>query len=331
LFSPPYHGETQESVVGAIKLLRPMLIGQDPFDVERLEADMDNIIQGNAFAKATLDFALHDIMGKKLGKPIYALLGGKCREEVEMTQVLGWGEPAANAKQAHRYVEEGFSTIKMKVGMKPIEMDLARVKAVRDDIGPSINIRVDANQCWRHTEAIKVLRKMQKYDLQYVEQPVPYWDLEGMARVRKAIEIPVEADESLFSYHDAIKLIEMKAADIFNIKLVKGGFRAAKKIAAVAESAGLSCVVGAMVELGVGTAAGIHFAASTRNIGYACECCGAIFYEDIDIVKDQIVPMKGRVRVPEKPGLGVELDEKKLESMRVSLDAGYQIEFGKHR
>jgi len=136
----------------------------------------------------------------------------------------------------------------------------------------------------------------------------------------------------LFSYHDAIKLVELKAADIFNIKLLKATcLRAAKKIAAIAEGAGLSCVVGAMAELGIGTAAGVRFAVSTQNVGYACECCGAVFFEDIDIVEEQILLVKRRVRPPEARGLGVQLDESKVDSMRTPLDARYRMEFKKYR
>jgi L-alanine-DL-glutamate epimerase-like enolase superfamily enzyme len=177
---------------------------------------------------------------------------------------------------------------------------------------------------------LEALREMAKYDLEYAEQPVPNWDLDGMARVRKEVGIPVAADESLFSSHDAIKLIQMEAADVFNIKVVKGGLNEAKKIAAVAEAAGLPCVVGAMAELGVGTAAGIHFGVSTKNIDYACECCGATFY-DADIIRDLILPQKGSVAPPEGFGLGVELDEAKVDSMRVALESEYKIQFKRYR
>lgn len=330
MFSPPYHGETQESSIGAIKLLTSTIVGRDPFDIEQIEADMDEVIEGNVFAKAAVDFALHDIIGKKLKMPLYAILGGKCRDNLAISQVIGWADSAANAKEARTYVDQGFSTIKIKVGMKPMEKDIDRVRAIREEVGPEIQLRVDANQCWHQSEAIKILRKMAKYDLEYVEQPVPYWDLDGMARVRKEVGIPVTADESLFSCHDALKLVKNQAADVFNIKVVKGGLREAKKIASVAEAAGLSCVVGAMVELGLGTAAGIHFAVSTKNVDYACECCGAIFF-DADIIRETILPKKGCVVPPEGYGLGVELDEAKVDSMRVAPESDYKIQFKKFR
>jgi len=313
--TPVFHEETVESILHNIKnYYGPALIGEDPFNVEGIMDKFDRILTGNPFARAAIDFALYDIMGKKTGIPVCMLLGGCYRDRYPVVWAVSLSSKTENiVREVTERVEMGFRTMKIKVGGDPDE-DLNRLRIVRETVGSEVAIRVDANQGWTADKAIKIIRKMEKYDLQLVEQPVAAWDLEGMARVAKAIDTPVMADESLFSPQTAMRIIRLEAADILNIKVMKpGGLYNSKKIAMMAEAAGIPCLVGSMIEAGVGTAAGAHFAAANRVVSYPSETIGPCYFET-DIVKEDMKPKDGFIRVPTKPGLGVELDYSRIRS-----------------
>jgi len=153
---------------------------------------------------------------------------------------------------------------------------------------------------------------MEDYDIELIEQPVARWNLRGLSKVRRVLHTPIMADESVLSPMDAMKIIEEEAADIINIKIMKvGGLSQSKRIAAIAESAGIACLVGSMIELGIGTSASVHFACSTKNIPYASELVGTSFIRD-DVVQPPYVPEDGYLELLKKPGLGVELDNDKI-------------------
>ena len=306
---PIYHGESQETILQAIrKYLAPSLIGADPFDFEIILEKENRSIVGNPYACAAIDLALYDIIGKKTGLPACKLLGGQIKDKIPVVFVLSLADQLEDiASEAESCIRKGYKTLKIKVGVDP-SLDLERVRAVREAVGNSADIRVDANQGWTPDIAIKLIKKMEKYDLQLVEQPVPGWDLEGMARVAKAVETPVMADESMFSPQMALRLVKMEAADIINIKIMKpGGLYNSKKVAMIAETADIPCVVGSMLETGIGTAAGAHFASANRIVKYPCEMIGPAYFKT-DIIKEDIKPKDGFVSVPLKPGHGVTPD-----------------------
>jgi len=313
---PIYHGESQETILSVVKeFLAPSLIGADPFDLENILEKENRSIVGNPYACAAIDLALYDIMGKKTDLPACKLLGGRVRDRIPVVFVLSLADKIEDvASQAEDCVERGYKTLKIKVGVDP-SLDLERVKVVREAIGNSADIRVDANQGWTPDMAIKLIKKMEKYDLQLVEQPVPGWDLEGMARIAKAVETPVMADESVFSPQMALRLVKMEAADIINIKIMKpGGLYNSKKIAMIAETADIPCVVGSMLETGIGTAAGAHFASANRIVKYPCEMIGPAYFKT-DVISEDMKPRDGFVPVPLKPGLGVSPDFDAIEKL----------------
>jgi len=306
---PIYHGESQETILQAIrKYLAPSLIGTDPFDFEIILEKERRSIVGNPYACAAVDLALYDIMGKKTRLPACKLLGGQIRDRIPVVFVLSLADRIEDiVREAEDCVKKGYKTLKIKVGVNP-DLDLERLRVIREAVGNSADIRVDANQGWTPDIAIKLIKKMEKYDLQLVEQPVPGWDLEGMARIAKAVETPVMADESVFSPQMALRLVKMEAADIINIKIMKpGGLYNSKKIAAIAETADIPCVIGSMLETGIGTAAGAHFASANRIVKYPCEIIGPAYFKT-DVIKEDIRPKDGFVPVPQKPGLGVTPD-----------------------
>jgi len=315
---PIYGAESLESSKFIVeRYLRFAVIDQDPFDLAKIHARMNEAVFGNAYAKGGIDLALFDIAGKSLNVPVYTLLGGKYRQEVEVTGVLSNKRPEEMVLEAQRYLRDGFKCLKMKVGVDP-EMDLARLKAVRQSVEDT-PIKLDANEGWTAQTAPGIIRKMEKYDPLYVEQPIPRWDLNGLADVSKSVETPIVADECVGDEHDAMKIVEKRAADYLNIKIARvGGLYRAKKIATVAEAAGIPCILGSMLELGVGTAAGIHFAVSTENLRYATEIVGPLYIVE-DIVKNPLVFKNGLVEVPSTPGLGVDLDENKISKLLAKL------------
>jgi L-alanine-DL-glutamate epimerase-like enolase superfamily enzyme len=305
--------ETPKTVIAALDKIAPHLIGTSPLKIERIVEEMDSIVAENPSAKAAIDIALHDIMGKTAQTPLYKLLGG-FRDAVLTDLTLGIKQPEEMAEDAVAAVRRGFQALKVKVGVDP-EEDFERVQRIREAVGSDIAIRIDANQGWTVTQAILVLNRLERFDIQFVEQPVAADEIKGLAELRRRSSIPVMADESVQSPEDALNLMRQDAVDLINIKLMKsGGIHKARKIAAVAEAAKVACMIGCMGESTVGITAGVQLAAAIRNIQYA----------DLDsdiLIKDKLVldggaKLEGSKRIPpEKPGLGITgVDEELLGS-----------------
>jgi L-alanine-DL-glutamate epimerase-like enolase superfamily enzyme len=219
---PPITGETQDTNIVAARSFRDMVLGKNPLAIEERLREF-----GTA---AAYDMAFYDILGKIAGQPIFRLLGGD-EYAIETDLTCDLEAPEVMAKAARSYVDRGFMTIKVKVGQGP-EIDTARLQAIRDAIGPAPRIRIDANQGWTVPRAIDSLRRLEKYNIEFCEQPVPAEDVSGLKAVRTASPIPIMADEALFLPPDAIKLIKAECCDYFNIKIIKaGGIHNSVKIA----------------------------------------------------------------------------------------------------
>jgi muconate/chloromuconate cycloisomerase len=314
-----FEGETQAGVLLSIqRFLAPRLIGLDPFNIARLHQEMDIILKGNRFAKAAVDIAAYDLMGKALGVPVHVLLGGCYRDKIEVCQSIGIKKTGQAVDDARRYVEQGFRSLKVKIGLDP-KGDIERVKTIRQAVGPDVGIRVDANQGYSPAEAIPTLRSMEEYDLMLIEQPVPLWDLAGMRQVRDALDTPILACESAATPQDVMALARHQAVDMINIKIGRpGGLFGAQRMAAVAEAADLPVLIGTMTELGVGTAAAAHLAAACRQLDYPCDITGPTLLVD-DVLATPLRFEDGYLHLPEGPGLGVELDEGKVKHYTVEL------------
>jgi L-alanine-DL-glutamate epimerase-like enolase superfamily enzyme len=304
-------GETPETVLKTLDKIAPKLIGMCPLRIEQDIELMDSIVKGNPAAKAAIDIALHDILGKTVKKPLFMVLGGY-RTEVLTDITLGIKSPKEMAKDALKAVKKGFKALKVKVGVNPTE-DVERIRLIREAVGSEITIRIDANQGWTPKQAIEALNKMKTFRIEFAEQPVSAENLKGLIEVKRNSPIPIMADESVHSPEDAIRLIKAEAVDLINIKLMKsGGIHKGRKIADIAEAAGIPCMIGCMGESQIGIAAGAHLAAASKNIMYA----------DLDsdlIHKDKLVK-KGGTKVKESKriftrqhGLGIkELDARLL-------------------
>ena len=302
--------ETPKTVIAVLDKIAPRLVGRSSLKIERIIEEMDQIVAENPSAKAAIDIALHDIMGKTAQTPLCKLLGG-FRDTVLTDLTLSIKKPEEMAEDAVAAVRRGFKALKVKVGVDP-EEDFERVQRIREAVGSDIAIRIDANQGWTVTQAIRVLNKLERFDIEFAEQPVAANEIKGLAAIRRRSSIPVMADESIQSPEDALNLIRQDAVDLINIKLMKsGGIHKARKIAAIAEAAKVPCMIGCMGESTVGITAGVQLAAAIKNIQYA----------DLDsdiLIKDQLVleggaRLEGAKRIPpEKPGLGITAVDEEL-------------------
>jgi L-alanine-DL-glutamate epimerase-like enolase superfamily enzyme len=309
-----FFGETIEQVQSAVEdYLGPQLIGKDPFDREYLLALID--FRGNSCSKAGIDLALHDLIGKALDTSVSVLLGGRRRNRVPVAVEIAGGPPNQMAAACLAFMAKGVKAFKPKIGGDP-DADADRLMAIREAVGKDVSIRADANQGYSPKEAIRLCRLAEKHGvgLELLEQPVAASDLAGMAFVRSSVDTLIEADESCFSIHDAMNIVRAGAADVLNVKIGKaGGLYAAKKIAAIAESAGLKCVLGTAFGLGIEVAAKCHLFASTETVVDAVEFTELGHHANFLLEphdKLLALPLEdGCLPVPDGSGLGVVLDE----------------------
>jgi L-Ala-D/L-Glu epimerase / N-acetyl-D-glutamate racemase len=301
----PITAETQQSAVVMAKQLGETLRGRDPFTIARIVADMDAFAPGNPSSKAALEMAVWDLCGKITGQPVCCLLG-RYRDTFETDKTMFLESPDAMARTAREIVGQGFKILKVKVGESPDE-DTARIRAIREAVGPNIRLRVDANQGWTPAEAVKCLRQIGKYEIEFAEQPGVSWDWAGMKFIRDNVPMPVMADESVHVEHDALDGIRENAIDLINIKLMKsGGILHAMRIADVAAAADLKCMVGCMSESKLGVTAGAHLVCAQKSIVYA-DLDADLFHSEEPTVGGMEIK-DGTVTLPQEPGLGVDLD-----------------------
>ena len=298
-------GDTMDSINGAIlNFIRPAIIGMDIEEFEPLMRRLHSSIYRNTSAKAAIDMALYDLYGKHFKIPLYKLFGG-ARKEIISDITVSVNSPEEMAEDAIDYVRRGYTTLKTKVGLD-CELDIVRVKKIREAIGNDIKLRLDANQGWIAKEAVKTIRRLEDMgmDIELVEQPVIAHDIEGLKYVTDNVETPIMADESLFLPEDAFRVLKHRAADILNIKLMKcGGLHNALKINAMAESCGVECMLGSMIESKIGITAAAHLACGKLNIT-------RVDLDAVDLMAED--PVSGGVLVtgckhtiPESYGLGI--------------------------
>jgi len=308
--SPAFMGETGHTIKLVIdNYIAPMIIGENIFDVDMIHEKMNSAIYGNYAAKSTIDIALHDAMGKSLSIPVYKLIGGKFRPEVDLSWVVGMQDIDSAIVEAKEKINMGYKTLKVKVGKNPYD-DYNLVEKIRNAVGDKVAIRLDANQGYDYRTAIETFRKIEEFGLESIEQPVQRWDIEGMKIIKNSLKTPIMADESVSSIHDINRIIKENAADIVNIKVGKvGGISIAKKIANSLEIAGMTATAGSNLEVGIGSAASIHFVTSSKSVCLPNDLLLGGPLHKYDIIKDHHEVIDGKIICSEKPGLGVEIDE----------------------
>jgi L-Ala-D/L-Glu epimerase len=288
------------------EILAPLLSGRDPDDLHARLAEVRRAVAGNEAAKAALDMALHDLAARRLGVPLARFLGGTA-SRVTTDVTLAAGEPAALAAAARDRVADGFAVLKLKVGLDAAG-DISRVREVRAAAGPEVRMRLDANQGWTPREAVRVIRGIEDagLDVELVEQPVPAWDLHGLAWVSERVSLPILADEAVYGVRDLVEVIRRRAADMVNVKLAKcGGLAPARTLLELATAHGMGTVVGSMMEtqVGIGAAAGLVAAYGTT----AVSDLDAAWWLAASPVEGGIRYERAEVVLPDAPGLGLKI------------------------
>jgi L-alanine-DL-glutamate epimerase-like enolase superfamily enzyme len=308
--------------------IRSLLVGEDPFEIERLVHKLYSV--GGFYAFSTMancaiggvEMALWDIVGKAVGKPVHTFFGGPVRREVSFmffVQRKGLEEMAADARRA---VESGFRTIYTKVGLD-YESDVAVVQGLREAIGPSPRLRVDANEAWSPGTAVRILREMAPCNLEYIEQPIPMSDVEHLKVLRSRTDVPIAANQTSWTNRDLFKVLAAGAVDIVMTDPHQaGGLLAFKKAAGIAEAAGVPIVFHSFGPLAITTYAAMQVIASSSNFMLDNQTYNHMLSDDIVIAPPEF--KEGRLRLPEAPGIGVELDRDKVDKYaRLYEQQGY--------
>lgn len=321
-------GETSIGAAGDTRLLegiKSKLIGRDPHDINSIERSLT--LTGGVTTKighlldtsaapalnilGSIDMALWDIIGKAAGQPIYNLIGGKYRPQVEARYWMGSKPPAACADEVARAVDAGFAAFKIKLGLNP-QLDLECVAAARDAAGPNIELGFDFNGSYSQLEAVRLLRKMEQYDPSHVEEPVDSSNIRALAEVKQHTDIPILCDGPARTTKEQIQeLIFQRACDAVHLDLViNGGFLETQRCAAIAEAGGLkvSCH-SSPGETGIATAAQLHLVTATPNFIWPVDSAYTkLLPPSEDIITEPFVYKDGALTPPNKPGLGVEVN-----------------------
>ena len=298
-------GDTKGAIIGALnEHIIKSIKGMDIENFEDIMLKLNNCILKNTSAKAAVDIALYDLYGKFYNAPVYKLLGGH-RKEIITDITISVNEPEIMAIDSIDAIKRGFETLKVKVG-KDKSKDIERIKAIRKAVGYDVKLRIDANQGWKPKEAVKILRDMEdeNLDIELVEQPVIARDIKGLKFVTDNISIPVIADESVFSPEEALKILQVRAADLINIKLMKtGGLFNALKICSIAEIYGVECMLGCMLEAKISVNAAVHLAAA-KSIITKIDLDGPILCSE-DPIEGGAVFEEYKISLNDVPGLGI--------------------------
>lgn len=298
-------GDTTGAIIGAINdHIAKAVIGLPVDNIEEICSRIDAAVVHNSSAKAAVEIAAYDLFGRLCGQPLYRLFGGY-RKEIVTDITISANDAERMAVDAAEAVGLGYRTLKIKLGKDPAQ-DLARMRAIREAVGYGVDLRVDANQGWKPKEAVRLIRAMEDAGLalELVEQPVLAHDLAGLKHVTDNVSVPVMADESVFSARDARVVMETRAADIVNIKLMKtGGLSNALRICSLAEVHGVECMIGCMLEAKVSVTAAVHLAAAKKVITKV-DLDGPVLCSE-DPVDGGAVFLESLVRPNEEPGLGI--------------------------
>ena len=299
-------GDTTGSILGAIRdHIAKAILGREVDDFEDLMQAVQRSVVKNTSAKAAVDMALWDLYGQLYDIPVHKLMGG-ARRQIITDITISVNPPEEMARDALDAARRGYDCLKVKVGADPT-LDVARLAAVRQAVGQQVCIRIDANQAWQPKEAVRILNQMQERGLQieFVEQPVAAHDFDGLKYVTERSYVPVLADESVFSPEDALRIMQMRAADLVNIKLMKcGGLYNALKIASAAEVYGVECMIGCMLEAKIAVNAAVELACAKKIITKV-DLDGPVLCS-VDPIQGGAVFQEKEITVSDAPGLGIQ-------------------------
>lgn len=292
------------------------IVGKDVGDINSICSLMDRFCsfsKRHLLAKAGVEMALWDLLGKTLGVPVYTLFGGKRRDKIPLTGGIAMGSLEQMIEEAHKRISEGYRELKIKVGLDE-ENDLRIIKAIRKEIGDNIALRVDVNMAWRDVKrALRFMDEMYELGVHIVEQPIGYLRIEDMALLTAQAKPHILSDESVWNVEDAKLILENKASDLLHIYISEaGGIKGSLEIAQLADVYGVDCTIGSMPEGRIGSAASLHSAAVMKNLSeFPSDIRGFTIYEK-DVTNEDLCIVDGCIIVPDGPGLGVTLDPEKL-------------------
>jgi len=289
-------------------VVEPIVRGSDPLRLMMIMERLREPLTDNPSVRAAVDMALHDILGKRAGLPLWKLLGGY-RDRIKTSVTIGVLPVRATVDRAKAWVDDGFTCLKIKGGID-LDDDVERLLKLREVLGPRVELRFDANQGYTVEQTVDLIRRAKRARLQLIEQPTPRGNPELMAQISRRVPIPVMADESLVSLRDAFRLAKNDLVDMVNIKLMKvGGIAEALHINAVSRAANFEVMVGCMDESGLAIAAGLHFALARPNVVFA-DLDGHIGL-DGDPAAAAVRLRDGHLFPSGSPGLGFDLDRRR--------------------
>ncbi|MCW2306332.1 muconate/chloromuconate family cycloisomerase [Rhodobium gokarnense] len=309
-----YGSETIEGVQAAVEhYLAPPLIGRDPANIEEILAVMDGILKDNWCAKGVIEMACVDLVARTLNVPAAVLFGGSVRESIPVLRVLGNGVAEKDIALAEEAMAAGSNNrFLVKLGRADPKDDVERALAVKAALGDRAIVHADANQCWNEATANWCIERLEAGGIALIEQPLPRSDVDGMRRLTERHTIPIMADEAIDTLESAMAFARNRAADAFSIKITKhGGLHRTKKVAAVAEAAGITMFGGTMLESTLGTFACIQFYSTIVRLDWGCQMFGPLLFKD-SITVEQPEYRNFAITVPRKPGFGATIDEDKL-------------------
>lgn len=319
----PLHGnsiDTSDQIYSSLCTLGQTLLGRDPFNLNSIHTSMDKAVSGNLYAKSAIDIALHDYCCRVLNIPLTKFIGGEYHHRISVIGSLGiYSKPSIAIKKARQLVESGYRTLKVKIGQSEA-YDLEVLREVRK-IDRSVKLRLDGNQAYKSNSALSHLRKMEKYEPELIEQPLPYWDMDGMRYLTRMLDTPIVADEAVSTPEDILNIIRTESADLVKVKVMRcGGIIRTKRICNVARAGGMSVIIGSGHQSSIGVAAELHVAMSSPEILTTGEMVGHLRLT-VDTVKNPIMVNAGLAVMPSGPGLGVTLDENVLSNKKIMIQS----------
>ena len=317
---PVFTGTVEANAAALHTYIKPKIIGKNPLHVEAHLTMADNILVHCSEAKAALEVALLDIVGQTAKLPIVELFGGRHCNSIPLSFSVANQNFETDLEDISRLYNEGIRLFKLKTGFNEHSFDLMRLEKLRKIYEDKISLRVDYNQGLKAYNAIRVLKDIESFKPDFIEQPVKKNEIEALAEITRIIDTPIMADESVFNPREAFIAAKMRVADIFSLKIMKsGGIRRAIEVASIARAAGISVYGGCMFETGIASTAGAHLMAAIPDLTLGCEFYMPTYYLQEDILSKPFQVHEGKVIIPTKPGLGVEVNLDVLSKYRVSL------------
>lgn len=307
---PWWGGESVETMQAIVdRYLAPVVIGRRVDEVTGIMLDLERVVANARFAKAAVDVALHDGWARSLGVPVHTLLGGAFRRSIDVTWALGAAPAAEIVEEAQAKLDARMNfSFKLKMGALDPEIDTRRIVEIAQALHGKAGVRVDINARWDRLTALKYLPRLADGGVELIEQPTPGEQIDVLAELNHLLPVPVMADESVQTPHDALDVVRRGAADVIALKTTKcGGLQRSREIVAIAKAAGVACHGATSIEGPIGTAASLHFACAEPGINFGSELFGPQLFSE-ELLQEPLRYSNGQLHLPDGPGLGVELN-----------------------